>query len=107
MDKDSAKELQQHCWGQASCMKLFATGQTKNLEDTQKRVDGWEAKWHNKDPFAGMEIRKQTGEYLGYIVMGYGAEENSSEIAYMIREEEWGKGYGYEALGTLSLFLSE
>ena len=55
-----------------------------------------------------MNVRnKKTGEYIGYVVMGYGGEANSSEIAYIIRENEWNKGYGYESLGAVSLFLSK
>jgi hypothetical protein len=39
--------------------------------------------------------------------MGYGMEKNSSEIAYMICEDKWNCGFGYESVGALALFLSQ
>lgn len=39
--------------------------------------------------------------------MGFGGEPNSSEVAYMIREDKWNQGFGYESLGALTLFLSK
>ena len=40
------------------------------------------------------------------MVLGGADEENSSEIAYMIRSDEWEKKYGYEAVGALVLFYA-
>lgn len=89
-------------------MKLFATGCTKTLEETEKRVVTWDQRWKNEDPFAGMSVRnRHSGDYVGYIVMGYGDEPNSSEIAYGFKESEWNKGYGYESIGATVLFLGK
>lgn len=38
--------------------------------------------------------------------MGFGSEPNSSEVAYMICEDKWNRGFGYESVGALTLFLS-
>ena len=60
-------------------MKLFASGNVLTLEETQKRVDSWDERWRKENPFAGMNVwHKQSGQYIGYMVMGYGEEANSS-----------------------------
>lgn len=68
----------------------------------------WVKRWNSEIPFSAIAIRSRVNnDFIGYVVMGFGSETESSEVAYIIREEMWGKGFGYESVGAVTLFLSQ
>ena len=68
----------------------------------------WVKRWNSGVPFSALVIRSRSeNHFIGYVVMGFGGESESSEIAYAIREEMWNKGFGYESVGAVTLFLSQ
>lgn len=36
--------------------------------------------------------------FIGHVVLGHGDDPGHSEIAYLIRADKWGQGYGSEAV---------
>lgn len=90
-------------------MKTYASGEAKKAGEISKRILGsWIPRWEKKDPFSGMVIRTHEGEFIGHIAMGYGdamkygdKDDGYSEIAYVIAEKHWDKGYGKEAVAAL------
>ena len=109
MDMDDVSNYHQQLFGNPQVMGKYATGQTKTEEETQQRIKGWVARWDKGNPFAGLVVllkhSQQEEEFLGHVILGGGDEDNSSEMAYMIRADQWNQGYGYEAAGALVLFL--
>ena len=70
-------------------------------------MNTWTQRWDSENPFSALLIRSLgTNDFVGYIVMGFGEGEGTSEIAYILRESYWGRGFGYESVGAVSLFLS-
>jgi RimJ/RimL family protein N-acetyltransferase len=99
-------EYTQYLYGSPKVMEKFATGETKDEVYTKARIDGWVKRWRDKNPFAGLTIRTKEGEFIGHVVLGGGDEPNSSEVAYMLKEDKWNQGFGYEAVGASVLFYA-
>lgn len=77
----------------------------QQMESIAKRVALWVKRWNEEhDPFCAFVIlRKDTGEMIGHIVAGHGDNPGESEIAYIIHERHWHKGYGTEAVKAIVL----
>ena len=107
-------------------MKYYASGKTSSKESVTARVKRYYDRWQSGYPFSGFTITLNENEekrrddknknknknknkdkisnFVGFIVSGNGDVDNASEIAYILSDKHWGNGYGYEALGCISLF---
>jgi RimJ/RimL family protein N-acetyltransferase len=90
-------------FGDKGVMEKYATGQTKTKEEIGTRVnDLWVKRWQENDPFSGLAVfKKETGEFLGHVILGHGDEAGESEIAYLFHRCYWKQGYGSEAVASL------
>lgn len=58
----------------------------------------WAKRWQENDPYSGLAIfKKDTGDFLGHIILGHGDAAGESELAYLFNRAHWRKGYGTEA----------
>ncbi len=109
VSKPMVNNYQDYLFGNEKVMAKYGTQTTKNQEYTQDRINTWVNRWNANNPFAGLAVllkhSQQEEEFLGHVILGGGDEANCSELAYMIREDKWNQGYGYEATGALVLFL--
>lgn len=89
-------------YGSREVMAKFATGETRSRDDVIKRIkDVWARRWHEGDPYSAFSVfKKDTGEFLGHVVLGHSAP-GISEIAYLFQRAHWGKGYGSEAVQAI------
>ena len=90
-------------FGDKAVMDKFSTGQTKTREEMQKRIDSvWVKRWKARDPYAGLSVfNRQTGDFMGHIVLGHSDQAGESEMAYLLHQRYWNQGYGSEAVMTL------
>ncbi|MBI2742603.1 MAG: GNAT family N-acetyltransferase [Chlamydiales bacterium] len=89
-------------YGNTEVMEKFAGGKTKSPEDTAKLVNNWIKRWQSGDPFGGMAIYlKETGEFVGHIVLGHGDNPGESSLAGLGNARFWNSGYGTEAAVAL------
>ncbi len=71
-------------------------------------MESWTQNWDSGIPFSTFTIRnKDDHDFVGYIGLGFRSSKGASQIAIMIRESMWNKGYGYETVGAISLFFSQ
>ena len=77
----------------------------QQMENIAKRVALWVKRWNvEHDPFTAFVIlKKDSWEMIGHIVAGHGDNPGESELAYIIHERHWHKGYGKEAVGAIVL----
>jgi RimJ/RimL family protein N-acetyltransferase len=78
-------------------MEKFGSGEVRTPTFVEDLISKWIKRWESGDPFGAFVIRLHTGEFAGHIVLGHGDWPGHSELAYLIRYEFWGKGYGTEA----------
>jgi len=90
-------------FGNAEVMRKYATGETKSKEEMRKRIEAsWALRWKGKDPYSALAVfKKESGEFLGHIVLGHGDYPGESEAAYIFHKQFWGQGYGGEAVSAL------
>jgi len=101
------QEYHEHIYRSQTVMEKFATGQCRDIEYVTQRVASWADRWQQGVPFSAFTLRKPDDScFLGTMVLGGADEPNSSEIAYMIKYDEWGKGYGSEAVGELMQYAA-
>lgn len=79
-------------------MEKFATGEVRDRDYVDGRINTWVERWRSGDPFGGFVIRDKSGEFIGHVVLGHGDDPGHSEIAYLIRADKWRQGYGSEAV---------
>lgn len=78
-------------------MEKFGTGEVRTRTFVEDRIANWIQRWESGDPFGAYAIRLNSGEFVGHIVLGHGDDPGHSELAYLIRDDYWGRGYGSEA----------
>jgi len=89
-------------YGNPEVMKKYAAGETKDRDYVIGRIAGWVKRWLEDDPFAGMAVfSRDTGTFIGHVVLGYGDNPGESEIAFLFHKTFWGQGYGKEAVTAL------
>lgn len=93
-----AADYHQHLFGDQNVMRKFATGETRDRDYVDRRINTWVERWKSGDPFGGFAIRSKSGEFIGHVVLGHGDHPGHSEIAYLIRSDRWQQGYGSEAV---------
>lgn len=86
-------------FGNSQVMKKYATGETKDASYVNKRIDTWVSRWGKGDPFSGLAVyEKESGEFLGHLVLGHGDAPGQAEIAFLFLPKFWNQGYGKEAV---------
>jgi RimJ/RimL family protein N-acetyltransferase len=93
-----AAEYHQHLFSDPTVMGKFATGEVRDRAYVDGRINAWVERWKSGDPFGGFVIRDRSGQFIGHVVLGHGDDPGHSEIAYLIRADKWGQGYGSEAV---------
>jgi RimJ/RimL family protein N-acetyltransferase len=88
--------------GSQAVMKTYHDGIPRTKEWVQQRMDAWTKRWADGDPYSPFAIfDKKTNQFIGNIVAGHGDLPGESEIAYLLKEDAWGKHYGTEAASAL------
>lgn len=88
-------------WGNKKCMENYIDGQTFSEGLSRYLVNDWSSKFYDRDPFSAFSIRlRETNEFVGMINLAHdlGPYENddvpgSSELAYIIKDKFWNRGY--------------
>lgn len=90
-------------YGDARVMEKFGTGETKSPEYVEDRIKNvWAKRWREHDPYSGLAVfEKNTEDFLGNIVLGYGDLPGEAELAYLFHYDHWKKGYGTEAVNAI------
>lgn len=88
-------------FGNPQVMQRYATGATKDAAYVKGRIDLWVSRWQKGDPFSGLAVyEKETGEFLGHIVLGHSAS-GQSELAFLFLPQFWNQGFGKEAVNAV------
>mmetsp|Transcript_22565 Transcript_22565/g.43935 ORF Transcript_22565/g.43935 Transcript_22565/m.43935 type:complete len:258 (-) Transcript_22565:255-1028(-) len=105
---EDVASLHEHLYGSKSVMLKYASGTAQTLDDTRKRVGRWVNRWKTGNPFAGLTARLSSSSrrIIGTVVLGGAEDPLAAELAAVIREDEWGKGYGTEIVGAVLLFYA-
>lgn len=91
-------------------MSLFATGATKTPEQTAERVMGWVKRWHQGNPYSAFALfDRETDVFIGHMISGGGEDTHYddtpdagySEMAFLLRQEMWGKGHGKQGAAAI------
>ena len=119
MSSISKEELDHHLklFGDATVMAKYATGDTKDKEMVEQRIDFLSDRWKNKNAFSGFSIwlknednnseqDKDNQEFLGHAFLDQADEPNSAELGYALHANQWNKGYASEAAGAVVLFYA-
>ena len=69
----------------------------EQIEAVAKRVTMWVKRWKDGIPFSALAVYRGK-DFIGHVVAGYGENPGETEIAYIIRAEDWSKGYGSQAV---------
>lgn len=102
-----AENLYQHIYGCGEVMAKFQNGNPWTPERFSSRLATWIGRWEQGDPFSAFSIYDRSGEFVGVAVLGHGSVPGRSELAFAVRRELWGQGYGQEALrGLVSKFAA-
>lgn len=94
-------ETHKHVMGDSVVRAKYASGNIVKYNDALARLQTLEGRFENGDPFSGFTIRSKEGEFIGHIVAGGGENAGESEIAYLLRADQWRKGYGTEATAAI------
>jgi RimJ/RimL family protein N-acetyltransferase len=89
-------------FGNPLVMEKYYNGM-KSYEEVKAWIDNSLAKrWKEGDPFSGLVVyRQDNGKPIGHLMLGRGETPGVAEIAYLFLPEEWGMGFGTEALTAL------
>lgn len=89
--------------GSEENMKTYANGVTWNAGFIKNRFNVWvTARWFNNDPFSAFAIYKRdTHEFIGYILLGHLGDNAHAELVYIIDKQYWHRGYGKEAAAAI------
>ena len=89
-------------FGNRIVMETYATGETKDAAYVQKRIATWIERWKTGDPFSGLAVfKKDTGEFMGHIILGHGDLPGQAELAFLFLPKFWNQGYGKEAVAAI------
>lgn len=83
-----------------SFMELDAWKQEK-MKNIAKRIDIWIQRWKDGIPFSAFAIYHKNGDFVGHVVAGFGDNPGESEVAYIIRHQDWNKGFGSQAVEAI------
>ena len=113
----SKKELEYYVklFGDSTVMRKCATGDVKDREYTEQRIDVLAEQWKNRIAFSGFSIwlkdqeskeEKDKEEFLGHAFLVQRDERNSAELGYAVHANQWNQGYASEAAGAVVLFYA-
>jgi len=92
----------QTLFSNATVMSKFGDGQTRALDATATRVQGWTSRFQQGQPHGSLTIfDPETQERLGHIIAGGGDAAGVSEIAFALMPENWGKKLATHAATAL------
>lgn len=78
----------------------------KNVEETKELFSFWEDEYKKNDVFRWIVQLKETKELIGTIdVVSSDLKSEVLEVGYCYSENNWGKGYGTEALKAVLKYL--
>lgn len=87
--------------GDPIVMQKFSTGVPYDEKTVRSRLETWQKRWDNHDPFSVYAIfKKDTQEFIGIIAIGH-STPGESETSYIFHEKFWGKGYGSETADAI------
>jgi len=72
--------------------------QQQQMTTVAKRIDVWIQRWKDGIPFSAFAIYHKNGDFIGHVVAGYGDHPGESEIAYIIRNQDWNKRFGSQTV---------
>ena len=77
----------------------------KQIEDTQKRIEGYHNAFNNNEGITWAITEKKSNLHIGDFGIWRIDKQNSrGEIGYILHPDFWGKGYMTETLNTLIRF---
>ncbi|QDQ28390.1 GNAT family N-acetyltransferase [Chitinimonas arctica] len=86
-------------FGNPAAMEKYRDGQPWAVERTGARLDIWQTRWREHDPFSSLAVRKRgDNQFIGQVVLGHGERPGQSELAYVFEPSAWGQHYGTEAV---------
>ena len=90
-------------YGDKQVMEKFATGETKDNAYVKGRIGLWTDRWKKKIPFSSLAVEKRDEDdaIIGQVVLGFGEEKGSSELAYLFKAKNWGQHIGTEAVSAV------
>lgn len=100
----------QKLFGDSKVMSLYATGATKTPDQTAERVEGWIKRWQQGNPYSAFAMYDRESEaFVGHMIAGGGEDTHYdetpnagySEMAFLLRKEMWGQGYGKQGAAAL------
>lgn len=75
-------------------ISMFGDGQTRKPEDTSKRIlETWIPRFEKGNPHGALTIL-QEGQQIGFMIAGGGDRPGTSELAYALMPNYWGRGLG-------------
>ncbi len=98
-----AKEEDYTCFaalfGDKEVMCKFATGATRTKEEITDRIkDPWVKRWNGNDPYSALAVFKQdSDDFVGTVVLSHD-KPGVSELAYLVMQACWNRGFGKEAV---------
>lgn len=74
----------------------------KALQRLKDRFQRWINGFNNNDPFCGLSVfHRETGKFVGHIVLGRSGLAGIAEFAYLFHKEFWNQGIGTEAASAI------
>ncbi|KAL3944166.1 MAG: hypothetical protein SGBAC_001775 [Bacillariaceae sp.] len=88
-------EVYDHLFSQPEVMKLYGSGCVMSRENVEERVRKYCKRWNEGCPFSAFTARLPDEEktFLGLVVLGFSEEENTAELAGLLRRDFWNKGF--------------
>ncbi len=106
--KADLEDYHKYLFGSPVVMAKYGKGEVKSLCEVENRIKTWTARWEKGDPFSGLCIRdKETGEFIGHVILGHSDVPGTAELAILIRPEYWNQKYGTEALRSVFAYARE
>lgn len=103
--RSEKKDYEQYAslFGDSKVMAKFSFGQPLLPKEIRSRIDNiWAKRWLKNDPFSAFAVfKKDTGKFVGHVILGHGDAPGIAELAYLFTPSEWGKGYGSEASAAI------
>jgi RimJ/RimL family protein N-acetyltransferase len=90
-------------FGDMEVMQHYAQGEAWPKEKLEERIcKVWAKRWRDCDPYSGLAVfRKDTGGFIGHVVLGYAGDPGKAELAVLFHKDAWGQGYGTEAVRAI------
>ena len=91
-------------------MEKYAEGSVRGPEKIRNMISINIDRWQNGNPYSSLSIFKNdTGEFIGNIFIStYNRSDNTGILGYLIKHEQWSKGYGKEVvLATVKHYTSQ